>query len=143
MTAKEYLLQIEVMTAKISNKKQRLQEYKELALGCGGFDYSKERVQTSNLGGQIEQAIVRYVSLEQDILDDIVQLQQKKDQITNEIHRLNDVRYIQILYRRYVECKKLKEVSEDMHYDYDYIRALHSRALQEFENVNLHTQSHI
>ena len=142
MKAKDYLLQIEVLTAKIEQKQQRAKEYRELALGCGGFDYSKERVQTSNLGGQIENPVVRYIALEQEINDDTLLLQRKKDKITDEIHNLENANHIKILFKRYVECKSLGKVAKEMAYSYDHIRAMHGEALKEFEKVNLPTKSH-
>lgn len=139
MKAKEYLMQIEILSVKIEQKKQRAKEYRDLALCSGGFDYSKERVQTSNLGGQIEDRIIRYVSLESEITENIFMLQQMKDKITGEIHNLNNSDYIILLYKRYVECKTLGQISKDMHYSYDRIRHMHGNALMEFEKINLST----
>lgn len=78
MKAKEYLMQIELLQAKIEQKQQRAKEYRDLAMCSGGFDYSKERVQTSNLGGQIENPVIRYVALEAEINENIQMLQLKK-----------------------------------------------------------------
>ena len=142
MKAKDYLLQIEVLQAKIEQKMQRAKEYRDLAMCSGGFDYSKERVQTSNLGGQIENPVIRYVALEAEINENIQMLQLKKDKITDEIHNLEDARYIKILYKRYVECKNLGQVAKELNFAYPYVRALHGEALKEFEKIKLHTQSY-
>ncbi len=140
MKAKEYLMQIEILSVKIEQKKQRAKEYRDLALCSGGFDYSKERVQTSNLGGQIEDRIIRYVSLESEITENIFMLQQIKDKITGEIHNLNNSDYIILLYKRYVECKTLGQIAKDMHYSYDRIKHMHGNALMDFEKINLSTK---
>lgn len=132
-------MQIEILSVKIEQKKQRAKEYRDLALCSGGFDYSKERVQTSNLGGQIEDRIIRYVSLESEITENIFMLQQMKDKITGEIHNLNNSDYIILLYKRYVECKTLGQIAKDMHYSYDRVRHMHGNALMEFEKINLST----
>lgn len=142
MKAKEYLLQIEVLQEKIEQKRKRAKEYRDLALSSGGFDYGKERVQTSNLGGQIETPVVRYIALEQEIDQDTYILQKKKDEITNEIHNLDNAAHIKILYKRYVECKNLGKVAREMKYTYQYIREMHGKALKEFEKVNLPTQTY-
>jgi hypothetical protein len=138
--AKEYLSQIEVLQAKIEQKRQRAKEYRELALTSGGFDYSKERVQTSNHGGQIENPVIRYISLEQEISEDVLNLQQIKDKITREIHNINNADFIKMLYKRYVECESLWSIAKDMGYSYDRIRHIHGEALKEFEKINLSTQ---
>lgn len=140
MKAKEYLMQIEILSVKIEQKKQRAKEYRDLALCSGGFDYSKERVQTSNLEGQIEDRIIQYVSLESEITENIFMLQQMKDKITGEIHNLNNSDYIILLYKRYVECKTLGQISKDMHYSYDRIKHMHGNALMDFEKINLSTK---
>lgn len=143
MKAKEYLIQIEVLQAKIEQKQQRAKEYRNLAMCSGGFDYSKERVQTSNLGGQIENPVIRYVALEQEIAENIQMLQARKDKITDEIHNLDNALFIKILYKRYVECKNLGKVAKEMKYSYDRIRHMHGEALKEFEKINISTQKHI
>nr|DAL88895.1 MAG TPA: Protein of unknown function (DUF1492) [Caudoviricetes sp.] len=140
MKAKEYLLQIETLQTKIEQKRQRAKEYRELALTSGGFDYSKERVQTSNHGGQIENPVIRYISLEQEISEDVLNLQQIKDKITREIHNINNADFIKMLYKRYVECESLWSIAKDMGYSYDRIRHIHGEALKEFEKINLSTQ---
>jgi len=133
-------MQIEILSVKIEQKKQRAKEYRDLALCSGGFDYSKERVQTSNLGGQIEDRIIRYVSLESEITENIFMLQKMKDKITGEIHNLNNSDYIILLYKRYVECKSLGQIAKDMHYSYDRIKHMHGNALMDFEKINLSTK---
>ena len=134
--AKKYLLQIEIFATKIEQKRQLAKEYRELAKSSGGFDYSKERVQTSNLGGQIENPVIRYVALEQEIDEATYMLQLRKDKITGEIHNLEDANHIKILFKRYVECKDLKQVANEMKYTYQYIREEHGQALKEFEEKN-------
>ncbi len=140
MKAKEYLLQIETLQTKIEQKRQRAKEYRELALTSGGFDYSKERVQTSNLGGQIENPVIRYIALEQEISEDVLNLQQIKDKITGEIHNINNPDFIKLLYKRYVESINLSVIAKEMQYSYDRIRHMHGEALKEFEKINLSTQ---
>lgn len=143
MKAKEYLLQIETLQTKIEQKRLRAKEYRELALASGGFDYSKERVQTSNLGGQIENPVIRYIALEQEINEDILLLQQTKDKITGEIHNINNPDFIKLLYKRYVESINLGIIAKEMQYSYDRIRHMHGEALKEFEKINLSTKKHI
>lgn len=140
MKAKEYLLQVEVLQAKIEQKRQRAKEYRDLALCSGGFDYSKERVQTSNLGGQIENPVVRYIALEQEAVKDELVLQQMKDRITGEIHNINNADFIKLLYKRYVECVSLGVIAKELKYSYDRIRHMHGEALKSFEKINLSTK---
>lgn len=144
MTTKEYLEQINSLTVKIEQKRQRAKEYRELALASGGFDYSKERVQTSNLGGQIEDRVIRYVALEQEIMDDEDELQDVKDRIIGQIHNLDNADYIKILYKHYVELKSLGVIAGELKISYDWVKHQHGRALQEFSEKNKDdTQKHL
>lgn len=142
MNAKQYLMEIEILAEKIEQKKQRAKEYRILALSNGVLDYSKERVQTSNLGGQIESNVIRYVELEKEIEDSVYVLQQKKDKITCEIHNLEDVNHIKLLYKKYVEGKDLRKIAKEMKYSYQHVREMHREALKEFEKINFPTQSY-
>lgn len=144
MTTKEYLEQINSLTVKIEQKRQRAKEYRELALASGGFDYSKERVQTSNLGGQIENRVIRYVALEQEIMDDVDELQDVKDRIIEQIHNLDNADYIKILYKHYVELKCLGVIAGELKISYDWVKHQHGKALQEFSEKNKDdTQKHL
>lgn len=120
---------------KIEQKQEQLQQLREAALTCGGFDYSKERVQTSNTGGQIEEPVLRYIALEQEINLDTRALQDVIDTVTNGIHQLDNAKHIRVLFKRYVECKSLRKISKEMEYSYDRIRHIHGDALRNFEKI--------
>lgn len=56
-----------------------------------------------------------------------------KHTIINQIQALNDTKYVQVLYKRYVEYKRLEQIACEMSYTYQYIKELQKRGLQEFE----------
>lgn len=141
MKAKEYLQQLHRADVII---KQRMQEKADLRTrlsSIGSFDYSKERVQTSLSGcAGYERQIVKIIDLENEIdrlIDDYVGLKHK---IIGEIHNMKNPDHIRMLYKRYVENKRLEQISVEMNYTYQYARELHGYALQEFETTytNLH-----
>jgi hypothetical protein len=45
---------------------------------------------------------------------------------------MSDYRYIDVLYKRYIECKRFELIAVEMNYDYDYVRKLHVKALEVF-----------
>ena len=55
-----------------------------------------------------------------------------KNKIISEIQGLSNPVYIQILYKKYVEAKRLEVIAVEMSYSYDHIKHAHGRALQEF-----------
>jgi len=51
-----------------------------------------------------------------------------------------NTKYLQVLYKRYVEYKSFEQIAVEMGYTYDYIRKIHIKALRNFEKG---TQWHI
>ena len=90
-----------------------------------------ERVQTSPKD-RMPDDISRIVDLENEIREDTHRLIFMKDKIINEIHKLNNPVYIEILYKRYVEYKSLEEISVELSYSYIHVKRLHGYALQAF-----------
>ena len=71
------------------------------------------------------------------MLDDYAALKHK---IIGEIHNMKKPDHIRLLYKKYVENKRLELIAVEMNYTYQYVRELHRYALQEFETTytNLH-----
>lgn len=141
MTAKEYLQQLHKMNVIINQRNQEKADLRARLSSIGSIDYSKERVQTSLLAGAgYEKEIIKIINLENEIdrlNDEYVDLRHK---IIGEIHNMTKPDYMRILYKRYVENKRLEQIAAEMNYTYQYVRELHGYALQEFEstNTNLH-----
>ena len=134
MTAKEYLNQIKDLEVRIKNKNRDLEQLKELAVSIGGFDY-KERVQTSKETGDIE--------LENEISKDIIKLMEVKQKISNSIDKIKKTECYEVLYQRYILCKRFEEIAVDMKYDIRQIHRFHGQALKEIEDViECHRMSH-
>jgi len=141
MTAKEYLQQLHKADVIINQRIQEKAALRARLSSIGSFDYSKERVQTSlPEGANYEWQIVKIIGLENEIdslLDDYAALKHK---IIGEIHNMKKSDHIRLLYKKYVENKRLELIAVEMNYTYQYVRELHRYALQEFETTytNLH-----
>lgn len=133
MTAKEYLQQIEKLDIKIHQKESELECLRETAGGAAAIRYDKDNVQVSACGDMLERNVIRLVELEQKILDDKIKMAELRDKIIDQIHALDDKRYIRILYLRYVKYERFEKIALDMSYDYVYLRELHGGALDLFE----------
>ena len=133
MTAKEYLKQIEKLDIKIRQKETELECLRETAGGSAAIRYDKDNIQVSACGDMLERAVIRMVELEEKIFSDKVRLASMRDQIVDQIQALDDKRYIEILYLRYVKYEKFEKIALDLSYDYVYLRALHGEALGNFE----------
>lgn len=142
MTAKEYLSQLRILDTRITQKIEELDQLKSL-VQARGLRTDTDRVQTSPENVQ-ESVIAKYLDLETKIDQMIDCYVTKKDKIINQIHELNDDRYIQVLYLHYVpdknhRTKRLEEIAVTMKkangapYTYDHINHIHGEALKIFE----------
>lgn len=141
MKAKEYLQQLQRLDAVINQKIKELEGLRLTLSSVGSIDYAKDRVQTgSSSDAPFVRTIEKIADLEAEIYREIDSFVDKKHQIINEIQGLSNAIHIQILFKRYVEFKRLEVISVEMNYTYAYTRELHGYALQDFERTytNLH-----
>lgn len=135
MTAKEYLMQVDILNSKIEFKQKQVDELRTLA-GCSGGMSMGERVQTSKRGDKLAADVSKYVDLEREIDFDIDQYIALKGKIISQIYDLdagkNTKKYMEILMMRYIEFKRLEEIAVKTGYSYDRVRHLHGNALSAF-----------
>lgn len=141
MTAKEYLMQLQVLDTKIAQEREEVRTLKSLVTGGGGQQI-REHVQTSPKNRQ-EDIIVDYRDLEEKIKTQLRVYVYRRNDMVTEIHKITgqyaDL-YIRILYDHYVpdinhKVKSLEQIAVDMSFHYDYVRHLHGRALLEFSKI--------
>ena len=105
-----------------------------MSQSVGGIDYSKERVQSSPSGdAPFVKPVLRMIELEQEINAEIDHFVDEKHEIINQIQALQNPKHIDILYKHYVEFKRLEIVAVEMNFTYQYIVELHGTALKEFQ----------
>ena len=139
--AKEYLQRLQRLDTMINQKIQELSDLRATSKQIGGMDYSKNRVQTNACGdAPFTDTVLRIIELEHEINREIDAFVDEKHRIINQIQSLQNSKYIDILYQRYVKFKRLEQIAIDMNYTYQYARELHGRALQEFENTYTNLQ---
>jgi DNA-directed RNA polymerase specialized sigma subunit len=139
LTAKQYLDQLRVIDTKINQKMEELADLMTTATSTGAIDYSKDRVQTSPQNAQ-ENRICKYVDLDAEINREIDEFVDIKHRVTKEIQELNVDYYIKILFKVYVQYKTVKDAANEIGLSYQYVRDLHKKALEAFEE--LHTDLH-
>ena len=133
MRAKEYLRQIEELDIKIRQKEEHLACLRETAGGAAAIRYDKMNVQIMVAKDMMERNVLKLLDLEEKIFEDRVRMETLKDKIIDQIQSLDDKRYVDVLFRRYVKYQKFEQIALDMSYDYVYIRELHGEALGAFE----------
>lgn len=134
MKVKEYLQQLKRLDTVINQKIKELGDLRSMSTSTGGFDYSKERVQSSPSGdASFVKPVLRMIELEQEINAEIDRFVDEKHEIINQIQALQNPKHIDILYKHYVEFKRLEIVAVEMNFTYQYIVELHGTALKEFQ----------
>ena len=133
MRAKEYLQQIEKLTIKIRQREEQLTSLRETAGGAAAIRYDKVQIQQSVQADAMEREVIKMMELESQIIKEKIRMESLKNQIIEQIQALDDKRYMDILYRKYVKFERYYQIAERMKYDYDYIRCLHGEALGYFE----------
>ena len=137
MTAKEYLQQVRRLDAQIDQRIEQLEDLRDKAVGFSQ-PLSPDKVQTSSSGDKTAQIVERCVDLEAHIKDMTIALMDLKGKIIDQIHELDDYRYIELLYLRYIRYMRLEDISCTMKkrngepYSFDHIATLHGEALKSF-----------
>ena len=133
---KAYLRQIAHNRETVRMLKQRKKDLTMGMTAISGIDYSKDRV-TSTPKNAMEEAAWRLLERAEIIDREILRLVDQTDQIIAEIAGIQNAIYKTILFRRYVENDKLKDIADDLHYSYERICHLHGEALNYFRVTHL------
>ncbi len=144
MNAREYLEQLQKMDVAINQNIAWLYELKNTRKELKGVNYTSQKVKTSKSHrADFEKTILIIMDMEQNINDSIDKFVEQKNEIIKQIQSLDNHKYVQVLYKKYVEYKRLEEIAIEMHYSYQYIKEIHKKALQEFKkNIPKHTKTY-
>lgn len=140
MDAKEYLNQIKVYNIRIRQMQEELARLESIANNTTS-GINPDKVQTSPDKSKREKAIVKMVDLKKRLTAMIVEQEEKRIEIMEEIHRLSDSRYIEILYLRYVKEIRVEDIADIMvkpdgsEYSIDHLNRLHGQALNAFRQI--------
>lgn len=133
MKAKEYLQQLQKLDIVINQKLQELYELKKMQ-DIKAVDYTQEKVHCSKqYGATFEAILIKIIDMENEINAEIDSFIDMKHCIINQIQTLDNSKYMQVLYKRYVEYKRLEMVACEMAYTFQYVVLLHGQALKDFE----------
>ena len=144
MNAREYLEQFQKMDVAINQNIAWLYELKNIRKELEGVNYTSQKVKTSKSNrADFEKTLLIIMDMEQNINDSIDKFVDQKNEIIKQIQSLDNHKYVQVLYKKYVEYKRLEEIAIEMHYSYQYIKEIHKKALQEFKkNIPKHTKTY-
>lgn len=136
MTAKEYLRQYKLMTARIRNREHDLAELREeresISINLDGMPH----------GTSLSDKTARLAAQLADAEEEIIELRSEAWSIRMEIVRtLNMIQtpeYNTLLYLRYIEGKTWEQIAVEMHYTFRHTTRLHGDALREVDAILAH-----
>jgi hypothetical protein len=138
-TAKEYLARLRNADLKIEARRLEIEQLKILATCSGSLNSDKVNVKSSKAADSMAKKVIDFVDKEAELKKDIERLIELRHQIIDMIFKLEDVRYIEVLFKRYVQYKRFEQIACEMSFSYDRARHLHIEALRAFE-TKLDTQ---
>ena len=134
MTAKEYLGQARFLDMRINSKIQQIISLNELATKCTST-LSDMPKSTNRCGSRMEDAIIKIITLEEEINRDIDTLVDLKSEITRIIKAVLNVEHQTILEKRYLCFINWEQIAVDMNYSMQHIFRMHDKALKEISGL--------
>jgi DNA-directed RNA polymerase specialized sigma subunit len=138
MKAKEYLRQLSRTEAFINAKKQRVDALRSLAETSSSPVMTGMPKKSNGGGSTMADAICKVVTLESEIKEDEIALQEKKVFLLELIGEIENTEHQTVLIKRYFEKLSWDRIARCMFYSTRWIYKLHGRALEDLEGVFNH-----
>jgi len=133
MDVKKFLNQLKKLDKMIENKLAEKERWKAIATGTTA-PIGGDRVQTSGSKQKMEDAVIRYVSIDKEIDEQIDKLVETRQEIISIIERLNATEY-DVLHKIYVQYFTLYEVADSYGNTYSWATTVHGRALKQVQKI--------
>lgn len=132
---KTYLCQIEKYDILIRVKNEQLRELEQFSniLGCSQFNNVVSN--TNCISDKTGNNAIKKIDLISEIKKDIINYTLKKNDIINDINKLNNSNYVNVLVMKYVELLTLEQIAVRLNYSYDYVRKLHKKAILKLNDI--------
>lgn len=132
--AKEYFYRATKLDELINSKLQQVAVLRELALKTTSVLQS-DKIQGTKKLSPMEDALVKLMSLEEEINTNIDNLVNLKRELASFISRINNPSYQLLLELRYLSGRTWDEVAAMMGYEVSWIYRLHKKALKEANRI--------
>lgn len=134
MNAKEYLSQAFQLDQRINSKLEQVSVLRDLALKTTSV-LQDDKVQSTKQRSPMENALVKLMSLEEEINDDIDQLIDLKRELTTFVAEIDNPSHRLLFEFRYLGGSNWEEVAAIMGYDVRWVYRLHRKALKEADEL--------
>jgi len=130
VNAKEYLSQAFQLDQRINSKLEQVSMLRDLALKTTSV-LQDDKVQSTKQQSPMETALVKLMSLEEEINNDVDQLIDLKRELATFVSEMENPSYRLLLELRYLSGSTWEEVAVIMGYDVRWVYRLHRKALDE------------
>lgn len=134
MTAKEFLSQAFRIDQRINSKLEQVASLNDLATKATSVFNDMPGSPNRNTH-KMEDAILKIITLENEINAEIDQLIDLKVEIRETIKRVEKIEYQTLLEKRYLCFQTMEHIAEDMGYELRWVYRLHNRALKAVANI--------
>lgn len=133
--AKEYLLGITLLDARIDARVAELEDLKDRLLSITATLSPDKGGSAGGTQDKMAGTMARIVDLQQQINADIDGFVDKKNAALKMLDSMKNPVHMTILHRRYFLHQSFERIASDMNYSWRWVCKLHGRALQEFEKI--------
>ena len=127
------LSRLSIIDEMINNKLQEVEEWRSKC-EYSGTSYGTERVQSSSASPKVESALDMYISVKQEKMKEIAELEAEKKAIISDIEKLPPSEY-SVIYKRYVQHKSFYQISSELDKSYSWCTWTHGRALEYLQRL--------
>ena len=127
------LSRLSIIDEMINNKLQEVEEWRSKC-EYSGTSYGTERVQSSPASPKVESALDMYISVKQEKMKEIAELEAEKKAIISDIEKLPPSEY-SVIYKRYVQQKSFYQISSELDKSYSWCTWTHGRALEYLQRL--------
>lgn len=133
-TAKEYLKQVGNIELQIKELQDEIKRLKELAVSIGALNCD-EKVLSSGAQDKMANTICEIDEKVGELDGKIKEFTAIRGQVMSTIHKMQNIEYEQILYKRYCLMKTWEKIAIEMNISYRHVLRLHGFALIEIEKI--------
>lgn len=127
------LSRLSIIDEMINNKLQEVEEWRSKC-EYSGTSYGTERVQSSPASPKVESVLDMYISVKQEKMKEIAELEAEKKAIISDIEKLPPSEY-SVIYKRYVQNKSFYQISSELDKSYSWCTWTHSKALEYLQRL--------
>lgn len=134
MRAKDYLEQVNKTNELIKNKQIDAEFYRSIAEGAGSISDGGDKIKSSPRADKMENAICKCIEVQREIDEQIIRLVSLRHEITKTIEQLPAQEY-DILYQIYVQGRSFLDIAEERDKGSSAIRKVHSQGVRLVQQI--------